>query len=476
MRRLPLLIASVSLVCLSAPTARASVTSDDFGPVPAAAQIAYVAMSPDCGSVAVAVKTENGVELRINGKPRAAADEIPFVLYSADGGRLAYTARKGKAWYIVLNGVEAGTGPQGAAWAAFSADSRHFAYVGASPTGMMLVVDGTAPAQQFHEIRDVVMTPDGDHIAFAVNDSTGWFVIVDGKRVGATYPLAIGRIILSQDGRRVAFVGVLSRDAGVASRYEVDIDGKPYGPYYDILSGPTFGPDSKTYFGAEKATGPAVQVRGRPVFPLADPEVIDGKEYADPEAADQKLWSSDGRHVIDAYHGAMPNGGWVDDLSLDGKPLDRMPYNLTLSPDGLRVASVESDVTRDKRWSVYGGGLDGPGYANVGPPLFSRDGMHLAYAAQNDEDGNWSMVLDQSEDRTGALVCPTADLDASGKWNPTTKFEDQKSIDNGSSYPGQLPYHFDPDGTLVYFRIEGGHLYRVHWKPDDATTLPATRP
>jgi hypothetical protein len=31
-------------------------------------------------------------------------------------------------------------------------------------------------------------------------------------------------------------------------------------------------------------------------------------------------------------------------------------------------------------------------------------------------------------------------------------------------------------GTLVYFRIADGHLYRVHWKPDDATTLPTTRP
>jgi hypothetical protein len=61
-------------------------------------------------------------------------------------------------------------------------------------------------------------------------------------------------------------------------------------------------------------------------------------------------------------------------------------------------------------------------------------------------------------------------------WNPLTQVADQRSIDNGSSYPGQLPYHFDPDGTLVYFRIADGHLYRVHWKPDDTTTTPTAKP
>jgi hypothetical protein len=28
----------------------------------------------------------------------------------------------------------------------------------------------------------------------------------------------------------------------------------------------------------------------------------------------------------------------------------------------------------------------------------------------------------------------------------------------------------------VYFRIADGHLYRVHWKPGAATTLPTTKP
>jgi hypothetical protein len=70
---------------------------------------------------------------------------------------------------------------------------------------------------------------------------------------------------------------------------------------------------------------------------------------------------------------------------------------------------------------------------------------------------------------------PTADL-VNAEWHPNTRVVDQLSFDNGHSYNGQCPYHFDPDGTLVYFRIADGHLYRVHWKPDDATTAPTTMP
>ena len=67
---------------------------------------------------------------------------------------------------------------------------------------------------------------------------------------------------------------------------------------------------------------------------------------------------------------------------------------------------------------------------------------------------------------------------ASSSGDPGAKnpFTDQLSLDNGHSYNGQIPYHFDPDGTLVDFRIADGHHYRVHRKPDDTTTLPTTKP
>jgi hypothetical protein len=35
---------------------------------------------------------------------------------------------------------------------------------------------------------------------------------------------------------------------------------------------------------------------------------------------------------------------------------------------------------------------------------------------------------------------------------------------------------FDADGNLNFLASLDGHLYRVHWKPDDAATLPTTNP
>jgi hypothetical protein len=492
MKRLPLLgIAVMAGLCLNAATAKASITQDDLGPAPDAMHTAYVAMSPDCRNIAMVITNdEESVELRINGKRQATANEIPIVLYSPDGRRLAYTVLKDKTWYIVLDGKETETGSQPADQVAFSADGQHVVYVRSAQKVMQLVVDGIAVGKEYDDIQNIVISPKGDHIAFAASDGPGGqFVILDGKKVGATYPLGIERITVSQDGQRIAFAGVLSRDAGTAWRYEVDIDGKSYGPYHDILSGPTFAPDSKVYYGAARATGAAVPVRGGVEFPLTYHEVIDGEEQRRSEAADQRIWSGDGRHVIDAYQVTAGNGGSVEDLSLDRKHLDAMPYNLTLSPDGHGVASISGFDGNGMRFVRLEGGVRARSYINVGAPLFSPDGAHLAYAAQDKDDGDWFLVSnrrvvdkdtfivrDEPVELEGALVVPTPDLDASGKWNPITKFEDQKSIDNGSSYPGQLPYHFDPDGTLVYFRIADGHLYRVHWKPDDVTTAPTTKP
>jgi hypothetical protein len=293
------------------------------------------------------------------------------------------------------------------------------------------------------------------------------------------------------DGKRCAFVGCMS-PLTVSEQYEVVVDGKAIGKYHDVTSGPIFAPDgAHVHYGASRVMGPLYDSRG-----IYNPH-FQSSEYRDGKVKEetgygmaQMIYSADGNHVVrywteyassgDAFVPArMP----VVDVDDEDQRLNLQPLNLTVTMRqySSKIASIASNYNFGGGYCMHVNGRDqdrtqiGPPHTRLGPPLFSPDSCQLAYAAQDDPNTDWFVVLDQAED-TRALIYPTVDVGKDGKWNPITQFVNQTSIDNGCSYPGQLPYHFDADGTLVYFRVSDGHLYRVHWKPEDATTAPATRP
>jgi hypothetical protein len=469
MRRLPLFIASVSLVCLSAPTARASVTSDDLGPVPDAKQIAYVAMSPDCHSIAMAVRTGTGVEMRVNGKATAAADEISSLLYSPDSRHLAYLARKDKIWIAVLDGKESAVSAPPRAQLVFSGDGNHLMYITTTAAGQALVVDG-AIQKVYSQVAQLAVGPAGFHYAYAVfGDNDQWEVVHDGAATAHGYS-SVRQIRLSHDGQHAAFIG-----CRVNGDYMVERDGAVYGPYYEVTSAPALSPEGKHLaFGAyQLAPGAPLDVRG---FPELDAyRVVDGDAVKSAVTTTQILYSADGKHTLNVMLDDRLMHA-VEMSLIDGRVVsgEGVSQDITMSPDGTRIACAgEGQIVVNHKTT---GDL-----AGVGPPLFSPDSQHLAYAVARGtlkdwyaHNKDWYMNAD-GDSLPGSLVIPTADLE-NGEWHPNTKVTDQLSFDNGHSYNGQIPYHFDPDGTLVYFRIADGHLYRVDWKPDDATTLPATRP
>ena len=167
------------LLLLTALECRAAVVQDDLGPMPDAKRFAHVAMSPDCRDIAMVVKTDNGVELRVNGKPAATADDITNLLYSPDSAHLAYTARRGAVWYLVLAGKETPLGPRTPSNLIFSSDSGHLLYVTAAPGGQALVVDG-AVKKTYRQIAQLSVSPAGFHYAYAVSDDNSrWGVVHD---------------------------------------------------------------------------------------------------------------------------------------------------------------------------------------------------------------------------------------------------------------------------------------------------------
>jgi hypothetical protein len=523
MRRLTLLgIAVMAGLCVGTATVRASITTDDVGPVPAATQIAYVAMSPDCSHLAMVSKLGGKAELYIDGKATTAADEIPFVVYAPDskamaciavtGGRVSvvrdgvagqpydkvphdslrfspegqhlyYAGLRGADWYAVLDGKEHAANSKQPQQVVFSGDSRHLIYVIEDGDGKKVVIDGVAGDLQ-RDVIGLTVSRDGFHFAYAVEgDSLKWTAVLDGRPIGGEFA-RIDHFCLSPDGKHVAYVGATTVEAFAEARQQVVVNGNAGPAYYGITAGPIYSPDSgHLAYGATRVEGAdGLGIHHSPVFKKSEEfQVVDGAPTPYYFANVAKLLYSAGGVLVAEIQAPPPNNaGAPVRIYRDARQLDPSGssdgcyWNLTFDPDGKRLACA----ARHGADNEYDIGMDGHKLGNpgtgLGPPLFTRDGKHLAYAVQL--ESSWRMVLDDATESASGLVVPTSNLDRTGHWNGLTPFEDQDSVDNGHAYVGAYPYHFDPDGTLVYFRIADGHLYRVHWKPDDAATLPTTRP
>jgi hypothetical protein len=370
MKRLPFLgIAVVAGLCIGTATSLASITQDDLGPVPDAGQITYqttyVAMSPDCHEIALVIKADNRVQLRINGKADRTVDEIASLLYSPDSAHLAYLARKDKIWSIVLDGKESSLTAPPPSQLVFSGDGNHLMYITTIAAGQALVVDG-AIQKIYSQVAQLAVGPAGFHYAYAVfGDNDQWEVVHDGVETEHGYS-SIKQIRLSYDGRHVAFIG-----CRVKGDYMVERDGAVYGPYYEVSSPPALTPDGKhlTFGGYQLPPGAPLDVRG---FPELDAyRVVDGDAVKSAPTT-QILYSADGTHVLTVELHMIFNTNGTEIFYIDGidcascgvhEDVTRSPARARFACAGNGQLVVDNKLTAD--------------LAGVGPPLFSPDSQHL---------------------------------------------------------------------------------------------------
>jgi hypothetical protein len=144
--------------------------------------------SPNGLHVAYSVRTAEGEFVVVDGAAGRTYTEIPRyplteagvesqIIFSPDGGRVAYVARRGARFLVVADSRE---GPEfdnirvGAP--RFSPDGRRLAYVG-QRGGKKFVVDG-AEGRPYDDVDDLLFTRGGRHLAYTARRDGKHFVVV----------------------------------------------------------------------------------------------------------------------------------------------------------------------------------------------------------------------------------------------------------------------------------------------------------
>jgi Tol biopolymer transport system component len=323
-----------------------------------------IAVSPDGKRVAYAIyknKLLGDVHVVVvDGKAGQEFDEIGVfsVIFSPDGKRLAYSAKRDKQWSVVVDG-QVGAGYDGAISGTpiFSPDSKRVAYVTETKGKWSVVVDGQ-PGAEYAGIWGLRFSPDSRRVAYAARRDKKWSTVVDGQP-GAEYEDILGPVF-SPDSKRVAYAAMRDKEWSVVA------DGQAAGEFEEISS-LTFSPDSKRLaYAAAKDKRWMV--------------LVDGQVYA-------KDAGRVGGRGYPSFYSENHNIKWSPKVNF--------------SPDGKRMLYTS---LLDKGFSVVVDGKAGPEFDDLGFPVFSPDGNHVAYVAATPGLGHislptakiwlWSMIVD----------------------------------------------------------------------------------
>lgn len=151
----------------------------------------------------------NQVAVVVDGTQGSAYESVGqgSIVFSPDGNRLGYAARKGQTWCVIVEGQE-GPGFEHIVKGSllFSADGKRVAYVARKNQRWITVVDGEeSPSYEAISYRALVLGPHGGSAAFVAGRGEKSVVVVDGQEGPFHDGIAEGTPVLSPDGKRVAY-------------------------------------------------------------------------------------------------------------------------------------------------------------------------------------------------------------------------------------------------------------------------------
>jgi acetyl esterase/lipase/Tol biopolymer transport system component len=333
-------------------------------------------VSPDSKRLAYAARTGNKWFVVVDGKEEKQYDGLGAPLFSPDSTHVAYAAQMDNKQCVVVDGkeekqydgIKAGT-------LLFSPDSKRLAYAARTGNKWFVVVDGKEEKQYDGILITPLFSPDSAHVVYAAQMDNKQCVVVDGKEE-KQYD-GLGALLFSPDSKRVAYAALSG------NKWLVVVDGKEE-KQYDGLGALLFSPDSKRVAYAA--------LSGSKCF-----VVVDGKEEKqyDGIGAGMPLFSPDSTRV--AYPARIDNK-WL--VVVDGKQekqYDDIGAGMPLfSPDSTRVAYP---ARIDNKWLVVVDGKEEKQYDDImaGTPLFSPDSKRVAYAALS--GSKWLVVADGKEEK-----------------------------------------------------------------------------
>jgi Tol biopolymer transport system component len=244
-------------------------------------------------------------------------------VFSPDSKRVAYAARNGKRWSVVVDGQVGAEFDRIPGLPVFSPDSKRFAYTGLLGKQGRLVVDGKDVGLDYDQSGSPVFSPDGKGLAYLAERGKQSFVVVDGQPCLGLGGYVGGPVVFSPDGKRLTYL------AGRKKQAFFMVDGQPVAEYIG------FGP----------LLSPRISPDGKHMAYVAD---------VSPREGSKKEVVEDGQVVAMNYHFGAPN----------------------FSPDSKHLAYVAGS-TYEKGMSVVVDGKASGGYQYVlnGSPSFGPDGV-----------------------------------------------------------------------------------------------------
>jgi len=158
-------------------------------------------------------------------EPQEAFDHIGRVVWAPDGSAVAYTARRGDRWRVVI-GEHASVGYAEVEDPVFAARGAHLGYVARDPGRSVVVIDGKTVWESEAPATALALSADGSRRGWIYREGAKAVIAVDDQR----YPFDVAveqTLRFSRDGRHwAALVGSL-----VGRKLYVTVDGRSSLPF-----------------------------------------------------------------------------------------------------------------------------------------------------------------------------------------------------------------------------------------------------